>query len=112
MSLLAERTYGSRFTDSNIGCQTGKSAGYARRPIYSPSASSVPACKPHRSVISESRLADRKARRAESGQEPSAKRGCSSWITARSDPEQLLEGAPGGRLGLGDGPLFRFVLRL
>ena len=27
---------------------------------------------------------------------------------ARSDPEQLLEGAPGGRFGLGDGPLFRF----
>src|SRR5262249_45101795 len=31
---------------------------------------------------------------------------------ARSDPEQLLERAPGGRFGLGDGPLFRLVLRL
>src|SRR3984893_17461541 len=30
---------------------------------------------------------------------------------ARSDPEQLLERAPGGRFGLGDGPLFRLVLR-
>src|SRR5580700_7831026 len=29
----------------------------------------------------------------------------------RSDSEQLLERAPGGRFGLGDGPLFRLVLR-
>jgi hypothetical protein len=35
-----------------------------------------------------------------------------AWKGYRSDPEQLLERAPGGRFGLGDGPLFRLVLRL
>jgi hypothetical protein len=38
--------------------------------------------------------------------------GCMLEGLRRSDPEQLFERAPGGRFGLGDGPLFRLVLRL